>query len=58
MIKALGKRRRQRQCWHHEISTATGTAHTYIKSQLIELGKSKMYWCEKDLGGCGKVWFK
>lgn len=50
----LRRHRNRRKCFHHNPTTG----HSWIKSQLIELGKSKMYWCEKDLGGCDKVWFK
>lgn len=51
------RRRKQRECWHHETTAATGTAHSWIRSSLIEMGKGKMFWCEEALGGCGKVWF-
>jgi hypothetical protein len=41
--------RRRRNCFHH--SFASGTS--YIKSQLIDTGMRKMFWCTK----CQKTWF-
>lgn len=57
--KCLGwwaRRRRQRECWHHGFHSVTGDVESWIASKLIEMGRAKMFWCEEDLGGCGKVW--
>jgi hypothetical protein len=42
-----------RKCMHHDWRTG----ETWIKSQLIDLGRRKMFWCSEKSGGCGKVWF-
>lgn len=42
------RRRAQRDCFHHEIGGSS-----WIRAQLIEMGKSKMFWCTV----CRKHWF-
>lgn len=57
MIKLLRKWKRRRNCFHHELPSVTNPellpAQSWIKSQLIETGKAKMFWCT----GCGRTWF-
>lgn len=45
--------RRRRQCMHHNRLTG----ESWIKSQLIDMGRRKMFWCSEKSGGCGKAWF-
>jgi hypothetical protein len=51
--------KKQRNCFHHEqrtydpINLQWLPAESWIKSQLIETGKSKMFWCTN----CDRTWF-
>jgi len=55
-------RRKQRQCFHHELPKPgpeggyVQQARSFIRSCLIDLGRRKMFWCDEEEGGCGKVW--
>lgn len=56
MLKWWRKRKQQRDCFHHRLPSITGLsdfpAESWIKSQLIETGKAKMFWCVE----CDKTW--
>lgn len=58
MIKLLRKWKKQRQCFHHRQRTYNSlnlqwlSAESWIRSQLIETGKAKMFWCTE----CEKTW--
>lgn len=43
------KRQVRKYCFHHDMHLG----ETFIRSQLIETGKSKMFWCTN----CGRGWF-
>lgn len=52
--------RNRKNCFHHDIGgnpSNTKPAVSYIKQELIEMGKAKMFWCDKGQGGCGQMWF-
>lgn len=50
MIGRWWRRRRKRAwCFHHDDRTGT----SWIDSRLIEMGKSKMFWCRE----CDQTWF-
>lgn len=51
-------RGKQRHCFHHELPRHGNNyqSRSYIKSQLIETGKGKLFECDEEVGGCGKVW--
>jgi hypothetical protein len=54
------RRRRRKQCFHHDHGgnpANTRPAVSWIKQQIIETGKAKMFWCDEKQGGCGKTWF-
>jgi len=54
------QRRKQRACFHHEIGgnpANTTPALSWIKQQIIDLGRRKIFWCDEEQGGCGQVWF-
>lgn len=44
--KAIKKRK---DCFHHDHKTG----QSWIKSQLINIGTGKMFWCAV----CGRTWF-
>lgn len=51
--------KRQRRCFHHDKggNPANSTrAVSWIKEDKIDTGMRKMFWCSKQMGGCGKVW--
>jgi hypothetical protein len=53
------RRRRRKYCFHHDIGgnpANTQPAVSWIRQQIIETGKAKMYWCDEQQGGCGKTW--
>jgi hypothetical protein len=51
------RRRARKQCFHHKPPTIAGEpAGSFIRHQLIETGKAKMFWCSEILGGCGQTW--
>ena len=41
-------RRRRRSCFHHDHITG----QTWIRSQLVDLGRAKHYWCTR----CRRYW--
>lgn len=45
----LARRRKRKNCFHHDHSTGV----SWIKSQLIETGMGKMFWCAR----CQQTWF-
>jgi hypothetical protein len=51
IVKWLKRRRLQRDCWHHA-SYLDGDVHSFMRSQIIESGKAKMFWCTK----CERTW--
>jgi hypothetical protein len=57
------RRYKRKYCFHHKLPDLVPdelgvqrVAKSYIRSQLIETGKYKMFWCGEELGGCGKMW--
>jgi len=47
---------RQRDCMHHDIGgnpANTRTPVSWIKQELIDMGKRKRFWCTN----CGRQWF-
>lgn len=44
----VGGWRKRRWCFHHDHTTGT----SWIKSQLLDVGRRKAFWCED----CGKTW--
>lgn len=53
-------RRKRTQCFHHDRpawSKGEVDSRSWIREELIDLGRRKMYVCEPKEGGCGKVWF-
>jgi hypothetical protein len=56
MITWWRRRRARRDCFHHDIGgnpANTRPAVSWIKQQLIDMGKRKMFWCTQ----CGQSWF-
>jgi hypothetical protein len=52
--------RRRKRCWHHDRpSWAKGEANSrsYIREELIDMGRRKLFWCKPSEGGCGQMWF-
>lgn len=45
----LARRRMRKGCFHHDPKTGV----SWIKSQLIDTGMSKMFWCTH----CQQTWF-
>jgi hypothetical protein len=48
--------RQQRQCFHHDHGgnpANTRPAISWIKQQIIDMGRRKMFWCDR----CGRTWF-
>lgn len=43
------RRRAQRECFHHD----PRAGESFLRSQLIETGKAKMFWCTV----CNRHWF-
>jgi hypothetical protein len=55
MFRWYKRWKQQRECFHHELPSVYHPelpAQSWIKSQLIETGKAKMFWCT----GCEKTW--
>ena len=57
MTQRLAEWWRQRQsrkyCFHHDTFIANGrVAMSWIKSELVDLGRHKRFWCTQ----CRKVW--
>lgn len=54
------KWRKQRKCFHHDINAKDrvknggyyGIETSYIRSELIDTGKRKRFWCNR----CERVW--
>lgn len=44
-------RQARKTCWHHAFRPDE-TAVSFIRSELIDLGRSKRFWCTE----CRKVW--
>lgn len=42
-------RAKRKDCFHHDRLTG----ESWISDQLIDMGKAKMFWCEK----CERTWF-
>jgi hypothetical protein len=64
LLAWLNRRRpavhRRRECFHHEHGgnpANTEPAHSWIKQELIDMGRNKMFWCDREQGGCGQTWF-
>jgi hypothetical protein len=52
--------RRRAQCFHHEIGgnpANSQPAVSWIKQELVDLGRNKRFWCDPAMGGCGRQWF-
>jgi hypothetical protein len=45
--------RKGRDCFHHNRNPTV----SWIRSELVDAGKHKRFWCAEDLGGCGQTWF-
>jgi hypothetical protein len=53
------RRRKRKYCFHHDIGgnpANTRPVVSWIKQELIDLGRRKMLWCDEAQGGCGKTW--
>lgn len=47
------RRQDRKYCFHHDTYVLHNQlAQSWIKSELIDLGRRKRFWCEQ----CGKVW--
>lgn len=61
MTHAVRFRGRRKACWHHLVFYSTDTHQkvvvSLVKSQLLDLGRDKMWWCDEAEGGCGKTWW-
>jgi hypothetical protein len=52
--------RKRKACWHHELLNTPDQdrlARSFIQSEFLDVGRNKRFWCDKNLGGCGKQWF-
>jgi hypothetical protein len=52
--------RRRKDCWHHNRPHWTRgdvDSVSYIREELIDLGRRKRFWCDRSAGGCGQMWF-
>jgi len=47
-MRWLETRRKRRACFHHDHHTG----QSWIRSHLIDLGRAKLYWCQR----CGQSW--
>ncbi len=58
VVAAFRRRRKQRHCFHHDRGgnpANSRPAVSWIKEQLVDLGRRKMFSCDDDKG-CGKTW--
>lgn len=52
LVRWYKKKRRQKNCFHHDYSSEWKSTITWIKSELIDAGKNKRFWCIK----CDQSW--
>lgn len=55
----LERRKWRRECFHHEIGgnpANTRPAVSWIRQELIDVGRRKRWWCDERQGGCDRQW--
>lgn len=61
MIRRWWRRTQGRkECFHHDRpawSKGEVDSRSFIREELIDLGRRKLYVCEEAVGGCGRMWF-
>lgn len=58
--RRVSTRKQRKQCFHHDRPAwAKGEIDSvsYIREELIDMGKRKRYECVPAEGGCGRMWF-
>lgn len=58
----LGRgKKKVRECFHHDRAGWSkgeeGDSTSWVREELIDLGRRKLYECDPTRGGCGKLWF-
>ena len=53
MFREWRKRRnKQKKCFHHEPTIPGEKTYSYLRAELIDTGRRKMFWCTN----CDKIW--
>lgn len=51
------RRRKRKYCFHHDEGgnpANSRPAVSWIKQRILDY--RKLYWCDEEMGGCGKRW--
>jgi len=58
--RRVSTRQQRKKCFHHDRPGWTkgeADSRSYVREELIDLGRRKLYECVPVEGGCGRTWF-